>query len=150
MRTVDVSKILPEVLLTEMGLDLSWHALKHSHLFRDEDMAFLHHVSVHFKHSFMVAGEIIIKKGEVKERMVYLSSGIIQIYSQEDGETPIMTLGAGTCLGESSLIISYRSSCTVVCLTYCELDILERADFVKIIAKYPEYYKKLRRSVYKR
>lgn len=150
LKEVDVEGILPEILATEIGLDLSWHALKHSHLFRNEDVHFLHYVSTFVQHSFMMAGETIFKRNQTKSKMVYVVTGIIQIFSEEDGETPILSLSGGTCIGESSLIISYPSSCTVVCQTYCELDILERSDFVKIKAKYPEHYHKLREQIHVR
>lgn len=79
--------------------------------------------------------------------MVYIISGIVQVYSEEDGETPIINLGPGTCLGESSLFCSYPSSCTMVCRTYCEMNVLERTDFINTMWRYGEEYNRLRRIV---
>lgn len=149
-RQPDVSDILPENLLAEINLDLSWMALKHSRLFRDEELHFLHHLSSYVKHTFMIPGELIYKRNEFKTKMIYVVSGIIQIYSEEDGETPILSLSGGTCLGESCLVISYPSVCTVVCKNYCEIDVLERADFVKIMDKYPDRFIKMKEKVYRR
>lgn len=145
-----VSDILPENLLGEINLDLSWMALKHSHLFRDEKVHFLHLVAGYIKHTFMIPGEIIYRRNEFKTKMIYVASGTIQIYSEQDGESPIMSLSGGTCLGESCLVISYPSVCTVVCKSQCEIHVLERADFIKIMDKYPDHFKKLREKVLQR
>lgn len=81
--------------MSEIRLDLSWNALKHSHLFRTEPVDFLHHISSFVKHVFMIPGEIIYKRDEFKSKMVYLANGVIEIFSEVDGETPIMVLTAG-------------------------------------------------------
>lgn len=49
-----------------------------------------------------------------------------------------MSLSGGTCLGESSLVVSYSSRNTVRCKEYCEVHILSRIDFLKAIIKYPD------------
>lgn len=146
----NMSDILPENLLSEIHLDLSWMLLKHSHLFRDEEVHFLHHVSGYVKHTFMIPGQIIYKRNEFKAKMIYVASGIIQIYSEEDGESPILSLSGGTCLGESCLVISYPSVCTVVCKSYCEIDVLERADFIKVMDKYPDRFYAIKEKIYRR
>lgn len=70
--------------------------------------------------------------------MIYIKSGIIQILSEEDGETPIFSLTSGTCLGESSLSISYPSGCTVVSKDVCDLAILHKRDFLRLTKIYQD------------
>lgn len=147
---VHVEGILPEMRQSEIKLDLSWKGFQHSHLFRGEELHFLHHLSQFVQNSFKSAGEILYKKGDVKSRMIYVVAGIIQVYSDEDGETPILSFSGGTVLGESSLIIRSQSVCTVVCKSDCEIDVLEARDFINIMEKYPEKYEKCRKAIFER
>lgn len=58
-----------------------------------------------------------------------------------------MSLSGGTCLGESSLIISYDSRNTVRCKEYCEVHVLERKDFLKAIFKFPDRFRYLSTNI---
>ncbi|KAI4468959.1 voltage and ligand gated potassium channel [Holotrichia oblita] len=138
-----VEEIIPKIMFKEIYLDISWNALKHSHLFKDEDTHFLRKTAELIKHRFFAPGEIIYRQRLCKTAMVYVTTGTIQILSKENGETPIMLLSSGTCIGESTLVFSYHSHWTVACKTYCELEVLEKADFVKLGIIYPEIFRKL-------
>lgn len=59
-------------------------------------------------------GEAIYIQGEKKDFMVYVLRGTIQILSAEDGESRILTLGVGTCLGEINLMYSFPSPVQVI------------------------------------
>lgn len=147
---VNMASVLPEIRQSEIKLDLSWKCFQHSHLFRAEDTHFLHYLSSYVTNYFKSAGEVLYKSGEIKSRMIYLAAGTVQIYSDEDGETPILSFSGGTCLGETSLILCTESVCNVVCQSDCEVDVLEAKSFIKIMKKYPEKYRKFRMSVLKR
>ncbi|KAK9711475.1 Cyclic nucleotide-binding domain [Popillia japonica] len=139
-----LSQILPPIMYKEIYLDISWTPLKHTHLFRDEDVFFLRAVASIMKYEIYSPGQVIYKRNRYKDKMIYLTSGIVQILSEEDSETPIIILSAGTVLGESSLIVGCRSSSTTVSKGVCEVAVLHRKKFVKVISKmYPEKYKRL-------
>ncbi|GJQ73319.1 hypothetical protein Trydic_g13688 [Trypoxylus dichotomus] len=118
--------ILPPIMYKELALDVSWVPLKHTHLFRHEDVFFLRAVSAVMIHKTYYPGEIIFKRDQFKNMMIYVKMGIVQILSEEDGETPIVSLTSGTCLGESTLTISYESSCTVIAKDLCDVAIRDR------------------------
>lgn len=150
LNNAHIVHILPEIRRSEIQLDLSWKCFQHSQLFRGEELHFLHHLAQFVQNGFKSAGEILYKKGEIKSRMIYVVAGIIQFYSDEDGETPILSFSGGTVLGESALIVSTQSVCTVVCKSDCEIDVLEAKDFTKVMKRYPEKYEKFRKVVYQR
>lgn len=145
-----VEKNIPKIMFKEIYLDISWAAFKHSHVFRNEETHLLRKVAELMQHKFYAPGEVLFKQHVNKEAMMYVTTGIIQILSEENGETPILSLSAGTCIGESTLFISYPSNWTVVCKTYCEIEVLQKKDFVKLSAIYPEKYKQMTRSIRKR
>lgn len=52
-------------------------------------------------------GEVLYTQGQQKDTMAYIMRGSVQILSAEDGESPVLTLGVGSCLGEINLIYSF-------------------------------------------
>lgn len=60
-------------------LDVCWIPLKHSKLFKDMDMPFLRFISTLVKQEFMLEGQIIYQKNQLKDKMVYIASGVIQV-----------------------------------------------------------------------
>lgn len=142
--------ILPPIMYKEIYLDMSWVALKHTHLFCDEEVFFLRAVANLMHHKFFCPGEVIYKRNQYKGVMIYIIAGLIEILSEEDGETPIMTMSAGTVLGEATLIQSYISSGTTISKNVCEVAVLYRKDFVKISKLFPGKYRRIYNSIMKR
>ena len=131
-------KYLLKVMFKEISLDVMWDALQHSHLFRNESPSYLRYISTLMTHQFLSPGQFIFKKNELKSKMVFISSGVIDILSAEDNESPLISLSDGTCLGESTLLIDYYSTSSVVCRSFCELMVLERKHFVTSSKLYPK------------
>lgn len=131
----------------ELQMDISWVPLKHSHLFRNEDIFFLRAVAALMQHKYLCPGEIIYKRNKFKTEMIYVKSGIVVVLSEADGETPIFSLTSGTCLGESTLFISSLSSCTVIAKDTCELAVLNRKDFIRVSRQFPTNVMKINKNV---
>lgn len=144
---VEFKDLIPYPLYEQLVLDVCWIALKHSNLFKHMDLPFNRNIAVLMKSEFMLEGQVIFQKNEIKDKMIYISSGEVQIISEQDGDTPIMTFSCGTILGETSLFVSYNSGNTVRCKNFCEVLVLNKSDFIKIIKKYPMKYAHMRRIV---
>ena len=134
----------------DVKFDMYWPVFKHSKLLRHLDVQFLRYLSSYFKQKFLMPGNYVYHATDIKDKMIYLVSGKILLMSEEDDQTPIMSLGSGTCLGESSLIISYFSNNSVQCKTFCEFYMLYKKDFIRVHQKYPEEYRKMKRSIEER
>lgn len=74
-----VINLLPINLQKDILLDLSWDVLKHSQLFAGEDMAFKKTLSMHIKYRYYLPGDIIFRAGNMRAKMIYINSGIIQV-----------------------------------------------------------------------
>nr|XP_022905655.1 uncharacterized protein LOC111417566 [Onthophagus taurus] len=144
------SEIVPDIIVKEIALDVTWDAFKHSHLFKNVSVSFLRSLSVFMQRNVYYPGEIVIKKNMMKSSMVYVISGIIQILSEENGETPIMSLSGGSCIGESSLFIDYPSTCTVVAKSCTEVYTLKRKNVISICKFYPDIYRLLTKKITRR
>nr|XP_022913398.1 uncharacterized protein LOC111424186 [Onthophagus taurus] len=149
-RSKNIFIILSPVMFSEILMDISWPAFKHSKLFRSMNLPFLREVSLYMEQIYLLPGEIIYRKGELKQKMIYVVSGTISILSEEDGETPIISFTSGTVIGETSLFLSSKSTNFVQCQTFCQLHILEQQKLSRISSKFPYEYKSMKSSIYDR
>lgn len=131
----------------EITTDVNWYALKHSKLFQNMDLPFLRCLALVMRQTFVLPGEILYHKNKDKHEMLYIVSGTIEVLSDEDGETPIISFSAGTCLGECSLFKTYRSTVIVKCKEFAEIHVLRRNDFIKVTMNFPKQYQKLKKTV---
>lgn len=141
---------IPDTILREISLDICWCAFKHSHLFTDQNVCFLRRLSQEMEYQFFLPGEPVYKKQFRKACMVYVVSGIVQIISEENSETPILSLSGGSCFGETSLLMEYPATYTLISKTCSEIILLHRKKFVKMYKIFPKTCKKLALDVNER
>lgn len=146
----DIFNIVPEAMRLEIMLDMYCVALKHSILFRDSNPSLMRFLTANMHQNFYCNGENVYVKGSVKNKLVYIVSGIVQILSDEDDESPLFSLSAGTCIGETSLLMTQICKFTIRCKNFVETHILYRADFLKMINLYPDEYGRLLNRVKER
>lgn len=75
----EVFNKLPEALKKEVAVDIFWEALRHSPMFADMGMSFKRAVSLQMKAEFYLPGDYVYKFGEIKGKMIYIVSGILQV-----------------------------------------------------------------------
>lgn len=148
--TPEIFDVIPIGMQTDILLDVYCAALKHSPLFRNSDIGLARYLTFRMQHKFLGPGDIIYRKGAPKDKMIYVTAGIVQIISVQDEQTPILSLSAGTCLGEASLLVSQRCSTTVRCKSYVEIQFLRRKDFIHSSVLYVDKYRKLFEQVRQR
>lgn len=125
---------LPRSLQLEVNMDIFWEALRHSHVFNSVDIPFKRELSSKMKSEFFLPGDFIYKKNEPKNKMVYIVSGVIQVLSDEDDESAIISFSAGTLLGELACLMPLLSTVNVKCATYCEVHTLALVDLYNEIS----------------
>lgn len=148
-KEVPVGRV-PQVLINDVLLDICWDAFKHSHLFRDRGTFFLRYLCSKMKLDCYIPGEIVIRRNRNRSMMIYIVSGIVQVISEENSETPILSLSGGSCIGESTLVVDYPAKYTIVSKTYCEVIILKRKHFITITKDHPHVYHLLIRHIHGR
>jgi CRP-like cAMP-binding protein len=91
--------------------------------------------------------EIIAKEGDTSKRFFILVEGTVGIFK---GEKKIAEFSeSGTILGELSLILNKPRTATIKALTFVNLLIVE-GELDEIIKRYPDYSKKLIKSLAER
>lgn len=84
----------------ELMYDINIAHLQNSLLFKTLPEAMLRKISLLIKHIFLLPGDVFFYQGVVKNRMVFIASGVLEILSEEDDQSPIISFKAGTVLGK--------------------------------------------------
>ena len=143
-RGLDDTRILddlPNYLRQEVLLFLNRDLIQKVPLFGECDRGFVHSLVPRLKPLVCVAGESIIRQGDVGRELYFLTRGTVEILGR-DGVV-MATYGEGSFFGEIALLFPDRRTATVRALTYCDLFVLTKRDFDEILADHPEFREKI-------
>ena len=106
-------------------------------LFSGGDPLFLSQVSMALQPRVVSAGQIIIKKGDVGSEMYLICRGEVEVL---DGAGKVKaTMHDGDCFGEVALLFSQPRTATVRATSLCNLLVLDKADFRRILQDHPQF-----------
>ena len=71
--------------------------------------------------------------------MFFVSSGVVEVYSESDPSVPVVTLGEGSYFGEIALTGQGPRTRSIRSLGFCELYELRKDVFDQLLSKYPEF-----------
>jgi hypothetical protein len=83
-------------------------------------------------------GVYIAREGEIGKEIYFISRGQVEITTDE-GKNVHTTLEDGDYFGDLSLVLGEKRTASVKALTYCEIFILDRDEFIRIRNEYPEF-----------
>jgi glucose-6-phosphate 1-dehydrogenase len=119
-----------------------WHeCLTSDMLLRSEFLAnapplLLNALALAFEPRAVAAGEVVIEQGERSGDVYVVCLGQLAVEGQE-GHRP-GTLGDGDCFGEIAALHDQPRSATVRALTPCDLLVLRRGDFLRVLEDFPQ------------
>jgi glucose-6-phosphate 1-dehydrogenase len=106
-------------------------------LFNGADALLLNSVIMALRPDTAAAGEVIINKGDTGEEMYLICHGEVEVI---DGNgQAVETLKEGDFFGEISLLISTPRTATVKATVQCDLFLLEKSDFSRILREHPQF-----------
>ncbi|KAF9821790.1 hypothetical protein SFRURICE_001901, partial [Spodoptera frugiperda] len=143
-------KLLPYPLQMEICYDLNAVPLYSSLIFRKLPEAFLRRLSLDMSHQFYLPGDVVYSHNQNKTIMVCVTSGVLELLSDEDDESPMISFATGTCFGEISLVYNIPARCTVKAATYVECQVLEKTNFIKLMMTYPDLVESIRHEIQER
>jgi hypothetical protein len=128
---------LPAPIRLEIFLQLTRELIDRVPLFRHCSPALRNVLLLALKPRIFVPDSDIVREGELGEGIYFISGGEAEIVSDE-GRASHGTLSAGDHFGGLSLILGEKRTAAVRASTYCEVFVLERADFERITNDYAE------------
>ncbi len=110
-------------------------------LFQACDAIFQHNIAMTLKPNVCAPGELIITKGDVGQEMYFLVKGEVDVL---DGAGKVIgTLGPGSFFGETALLLSAPRSASIRAKEYCDLFVLDKADFHGVLRDSPNFAKSI-------
>lgn len=111
--------------------------LKKVAIFQQGDILFLSQVIQALRPKMASAGETIIRKGEIGHEMYLLVRGEVEVLNDDD--QVVKVLKDGDFFGEVALLMSTPRNASVRARTSCDLFVLEKADFNRILRDHPQF-----------
>ncbi|MCI0456854.1 MAG: cyclic nucleotide-binding domain-containing protein, partial [Gemmataceae bacterium] len=106
-------------------------------LFKGADPLLLSQVSMALRPRAVAAGETIIRKGEPGAEMFLICRGEVEVL---DGSGQVKAaVREGDCFGEVALLLAEPRIATVRAKTACDLFVLEKADFSRILRDHQQF-----------
>ncbi len=120
-----------------------WHeavneeVLRRVPLFKDGDLLFLEQIIMALRSTQVEAGEFIIRRGDMGRELYLLARGSVEVVD-EKGQT-IKILSDGDIFGEIGVLLSRPRTADIRAKTSCDLFVLDKADFSRILRDNPQF-----------
>jgi len=135
---------IPEPLRSDLALYMRQDLIKKVPFFVHAQENLLKDLVMSLQPTVYLPGSYVIKKGETGSCMYIISSGQVDVVS-EDESTVYATLREGSFVGEMALVLDMPRTATVKTREYCDVYILDKNDFDKILMKYPDFAKHIQK-----
>jgi hypothetical protein len=120
-----------------------WHevvtdeVLKKVALFKDGDPLFLEQVLMALRPQQVSRGDLIIKKGDIGRELYLVARGEVAVL--DDVGQVIKVLAGGDVFGEIGVLMSKPRTADVRAKTSCDLFVLDKSDFARILRDNPRF-----------
>jgi glucose-6-phosphate 1-dehydrogenase len=123
-------------------------ALEKVPLFKDIDAVWLHNIAMMLQPRVASAGEVIAQRGSVGNEMYFICRGQVEVLNAAG--VRLTTLAEGDFFGELSLLFSEPRNATVRAMTPCDLFVLDKADFLRVLKTEPKFEAAIQAAVQQR
>ena len=106
-------------------------------MFKGGDPLFLSQVSMSLRPRAAAAGDVIIRKDDPGPEMFLICRGEVEVIDGHD--KVVATLNEGDVFGELAVLLGERRTATVRAKTPCDLFVLEKADFNRILREHEHF-----------
>ena len=104
-------------------------------IFSDLPSSLIHYVLPRVHLRTCIEGELVVRKGEIGREFFLIKAGTAEVVAQADGRTEsVCELGPGDYFGEIALLQDCPRTATVRCLSSCELLVIDKSDFLDLVA----------------
>ena len=113
-------------------------------IFQGSSPQFIEEIVMALKPEILPPNEYIIREGNFGNEMYFIKRGLVQVFSEKTGSI-YRNMVAGTFFGEIALVYEQPRTASIITLTYCELFVLHKDDFKKVLEHYPYFASNVRK-----
>lgn len=141
---------LPPYLKTKMNLFLNREIVTKVPLFKQaaDDERFISALIGCLRGIVCLPNFFVVRKGEFGTDMYFISRGELNVVG--DNGTVVFTLRDGGFFGEIALLYDTKRTATIVARTYCDMFLLTKEDFKKVLRQFPEQSQGIRQIAQER
>lgn len=140
----DVTRDLPPALQTQVMYAMCAENVRRVPFFADCNLSFVTTLCKRLRMEVVPAGEVIIRKDDIGDRMYFVSTGAVDILEggfvaddeEEEELTPYKTIGPGSFFGEGAFFHGRRAA-TIRARTAVELFVLTHDALEEVVKPYP-------------
>ena len=129
---------LPESLRVEVAIFLRRDFIERAPLFQGASHELVRDMALQLRPTVCTPGDYITRFGEEGRDMYFISRGTVEIVA-EDGHTVLNILHDGDFFGEIALLFSQPRTASVRAVDYCDLYVLRKDTFDRVLARYPGF-----------
>lgn len=135
---------LPHSIKTRVYCYLYQELLEKVPIFQDAEPCFIEDLVIKLKPRILPPHDYVIRENQMGHEMYFVKRGQLQAFSEKTGKVYSL-LVAGSFFGEIALLYNSRRTASVKTLTYCELFVLYKEDFDKVLENYPQFSEKVKK-----
>ncbi|MGL4498283.1 MAG: ion transporter [Planktothrix sp.] len=140
---------LPHSLKTQIYCYLYQELLEKVPIFQDAEASFIEGLVIKLKPRILPPNDYVIREDQMGHEMYFIKRGQLQAFSENTGKV-YSVMGPGCFFGEIALLYDSRRTASVKTLTYCELFVLYKEDFDKVLENYPKFSERVKQIAEKR
>ncbi|MDJ0556361.1 MAG: ion transporter [Microcoleaceae cyanobacterium MO_207.B10] len=149
IRDYHILEELPYPLKMKLALQLHKEVIETVPIFQGATAHFVEEIVMALKPEILPPNEYIIREGNWGHEMYFIKRGVVQAFSEKTGII-YRNMSAGKFFGEIALIYEKRRTASVITTTYCELFVLDKSDFQKVLENYPDFAGHVRKTAKER
>jgi len=132
-------KEFPKSLRTDIILTINGKFCQQVKLFQQSKEDFIEAILLKMHPMICLAGDYIVRKGEIAESMYFIKKGIVKILCADNENMVIAFMDKGLYFGEIGALVTGKRSCSVVAHTDCVLFEISKDDLTELLKYYPAH-----------
>lgn len=139
---------LPSPLKAEVLLFLNRSMIEKVAIFKGASPELVTEIVLNLRPVVFSPGDYVFHKGEVGHNMYFISTGSVDVVSEDD--EVYATLEEGNFFGEIALLLSEPRTASIRARDYCDLYTLDKETFDRVLGRHPEFQKQIHELASKR
>ncbi len=140
---------LPESFRYEFALFLNENIIEKVPMFKGAEPALLKEILFFLKPCIYAPGDAICTYGDIGDSMYFINKGEVEVVSK-DGNQVYATIKDGDFFGEIALLLKQPRNATIRAVGYCDLYLLSKESFDKVISDFPDFEKNIQKMAKER